>query len=379
MAIAVATSAAVATASPAFAQSPTGAPASDHDDLRLYVPNQLGASISVLDGNGRLLETVDLRAHGFTEHAMPHQVAAASDGSAWYVSLAGAGVVAAFDADNRLVAQTPVEAPGMIVLDPQRGLLHVTRALAAVRPPTSLAVLRTSDLALVEEPDLFISRPHALAVDPVSGRVYAGSLADGSIAVFDPETGDVGIVRVEDAPSGFVGLSVSPDGSRVIATTQVTDRMVAFDATDPGALLVPIASLPVESGPYDAAFSPDGRLVWFPNQQAGSVTQIDAAEWRIDAVLRHSSFAEPHGVIASPDGRTLYVTSHGRTLNGAVDPAPGHAAPEVSGAPMPDMTSPRANGTVAVIDVASGEIVSVTEVGPYAAAPGLGATTARSR
>lgn len=284
------------------------------------------------------------------------------------MSLAGAGVVAAFDADNRLVARTSVEAPGMIVLDPRRGLLHVTRALAAVRPPTSLAVLRVSDLALIEEPELFVSRPHALAVDTVSGRVYAGSLSDGSIAVFDPESGDVAIVRVEDAPNGLVGLSVSPDGSRVVATTQVTDRMVAFDATGPG-LLAPIASLPVESGPYDAAFSPDGRLVWFPNQQAGSVTQVDASSWQIDAVLRHPSFAEPHGVIATPDGRTLYVTSHGRAL-GAADSARVHTLPEAA---MPDMTIPRANGSVAVIDVESGKVISVTEVGPYAAAPGLGA------
>lgn len=367
-ALAVATSAAVAVASPVLAQSAAGGPASELDDLRLYVPNQLGASISVLDGRGRLLETVDLRAYGFTEHAMPHQVAAAPDGSAWYVSLAGAGVVAAFDADNRLVARTPVEAPGMIVLDPRRGLLHVTRALAAVRPPTSLAVLRVSDLGLVEEPDLFVSRPHALAVDTVSGRVYAGSLADGSIAVFDPATGDTRVVRVEGAPNGLVGLAVSPDGSRLVATTQVTDRMIAFDATGPD-LLVPIGSLPVESGPYDAAFSPDGRLVWFPNQQAGSVTQVDASTWRIDSVIRHSSFAEPHGVISSPDGRTLYVTSHGRALNGTPD---SDAEPASSGAQMPDMTSPRANGAVTIIDVASGEVVAVAEVGPYAAAPGLG-------
>src|SRR5690606_31871484 len=34
--------------------------------IRVYVPNQMGASISVLDGEGRLVETVDLRALGFS-------------------------------------------------------------------------------------------------------------------------------------------------------------------------------------------------------------------------------------------------------------------------------------------------------------------------
>jgi hypothetical protein len=36
-----------------------------------------------------------------------------------------------------------------------------------------------------------------------------------------------------------------------------------------------------------------------------------------------------------------------------------------------DMATPRANGTLAVLDAASAEVRSVTEVGPYAAALGL--------
>src|SRR5690606_19654456 len=62
-------------------------PAAAQQDLRVYVPNQMGASITVLDGEGRTLETVDLRALGFSAHAMPHQVAAEADGAAWYVTL----------------------------------------------------------------------------------------------------------------------------------------------------------------------------------------------------------------------------------------------------------------------------------------------------
>src|SRR5690606_24212899 len=113
-----------------------------------------------------------------------------------------------------------------------RGLLHVSRALAAVRPPSSLAVVRTADLALIEEPGIFIDRPHALAVDTVSGRVFAGSLAAGRIAVFEPESGDVRIREVPEAPNGFVGLTVAPDGGHLVATTQVTDHMLAFDLSD---------------------------------------------------------------------------------------------------------------------------------------------------
>src|SRR5690606_27251962 len=140
-------------------------PAAAQQDLRVYVPNQMGASITVLDGEGRTLETVDLRALGFSAHAMPHQVAAEADGAAWYVTLAGDGFVLKFDGANHLVAKTPVAEPGMVVLDERRDLVFVSRALGSANPPRSLAVLRASDLALLDEPDIFIPRPHALAVE----------------------------------------------------------------------------------------------------------------------------------------------------------------------------------------------------------------------
>lgn len=339
--------------------------------LRLYVPNQLGASVSVLDGRGNPLATVDLTRLGFSARAMPHQVAAEPDGSAWYVTLAGAGEVLKFDRGNRLVARTEVEAPGMIVLDPVRDRLYASRALAAVRPPSSLAMLRASDLALLEEPEIFVSRPHALAVDTISGRVYSGSLVSGSIASFDPRTGEVWVATAEEAPNGFVGLAPSPDGARLVATTQLTDRMLALDTADP-ARMETVASLSVEPGPYDAAYSPDGRTVWFPNQRGDAVTRVDAATWTVSDVIRHQAFAEPHGVVLAPDGRTVYVTSHGRVLGEPEDPSRAAAREQGSGGIGPDLRSPRGNGTVAILDAATGKVRSVTEVGPYAAAPGLG-------
>lgn len=330
--------------------------------LRVYVPNQMGASISILDGTGDPIETVDLVALGFSEHAMPHQVAAAPDGSAWYVTLAGDGFVLAFDRENRLVARAPVAEPGMVVLDPGRDLLYVSRALGAVNPPTSLAVLRASDMEVLDEPDIFVPRPHALAVDTVSGRVYTGSLSTNGIASLDFSTGEVRVTEVEGPPHAFVGLAVSPDGGRVVATTQLTDRLLAFEPTADGEL-VQIASVTVGAAPYDVTFSPDGLSVWFPNQRAGTVTRVDARDWTVSAVVEHPAFQEPHGVVLSPDGALVYVSSHGRVRS----PAEAHA-----GAGH-DMESPRENGTLAVIDAASGSVERVAEVGPYAAALGLSA------
>lgn len=329
------------------------------DEVRVYVPNQMGASISVLDGAGKLIDTVDLTDLGFSAHAMPHQVVAAPDGSAWYVTLAGDGWVLAFDGNNELTAKTRVGEPGMIVLDPGRDLLYVSRALGSPNPPKSLAVLRASDLELLDEPEVFIPRPHALAVDTVSGRVYTGSLGTNEIAMLDFATGDVRVTNVEGPPQAFVGLAVSPDGSTVVATTQLTNRLLVFTAGEDR--LEPVAAVEVEALPYDVAYSRDGESVWFPNQRAGAVTRVDTRTWAVVSVIRHATFEEPHGVALSPDGRWVFVSSHGRAQRepGAAHPA-GH-----------DMESPRGNGSLAVIDVLTGEVVRTTEVGPYAAALGV--------
>lgn len=332
-----------------------------NDPIRIYVPNQMGASISIFDGDGRLLETLDLQKLGFSAHAMPHQVAVAMDGAAWYVALAGDGWVLQFDRDNELVAQTPVAEPGMLVLDAGRDLLYVSRALASASPPRSLAVLRASDLRLLEEIDIFIPRPHALAVDTVSGRVYTGSLATNEIAAVDFASGVVHVTDIGGAPQAFVGLAVSPDGSTVVATTQLSARLLAFDAAADGALHG-IAEVEVEALPYDVAYSPDGRFVWFPNQLADAVTRVDTDTWRVGAVIRHPAFAEPHGVVISPDGATIFVTSHGRA-------ASTHSAQH--GGAGHDMVSARENGTMVTIDAHTGEVLSVGVAGPYAAAPGL--------
>lgn len=66
-------------------------------------------------------------------------------------------------------------------------------------------------------------------------------------------------------------------------------------------------------------------------------------------------------MVLTPDSRTVYVSSHGRALG-------GHGAHAAAGH---DMDSPRANGSLAAIDAATGRVRQVTEVGPYAAALGL--------
>ena len=100
---------------------------------QLYVPNQDDATVSVVDpASGRLLRTVNLRRYGVGDNAKPHHVQVEPDGSAWYVTLIGAGKVLKLDRDDRVLGSVEMEVPGLIALHPSKDLMSVP----GPRPPS---------------------------------------------------------------------------------------------------------------------------------------------------------------------------------------------------------------------------------------------------
>ncbi|HEU4827679.1 MAG TPA: hypothetical protein VFT04_00655 [Gemmatimonadales bacterium] len=345
-------------------QTPT--PSGTGVGVRLYVPNQNDASVTIIDAEtGTTLSTVDLRASGFSANAKPHAVVAEPDGSAWYVSLIGDNFVAKFDTDNRLLGRIPMETPGMLALDPKHDRLYASRSMTAVSPPASIGVIRRSDMHLVEELDVLFPRPHAIAVDTASGRVYVSGLGDNRIAVIDT-AGRVDLTQVPGPLHAYVTFALSPDGSRLAATTQLTSSLVGFDVRS--GKPVPAGSVPVLPFGYQVTWSPDGGSIWFGNQRSGAATVVDAATWTVRGVIRDSAFAEPHGVAVSRDGKRVYVSSHG-VQAGPSAPTP---ADTMHGGMHAGEGAARGGGTIAIIDADTRTIVKVIRVGRYAVAIDLG-------
>lgn len=324
----------------------------------LYVCNQDAATVSVIDQEaGRVTETVDLRALGFSPTAKPHHAVVEPDGSYWYVSLIGDNRVLKFDRDNRLVSQVEFERPGMLALHPSEDLLYVGRSMAAVNPPQRIGVIDRSAMT-IDEIDVFFPRPHALAVGPAGRFVYTSSLAENRIGVLDTETGELELLTLEGPPHVFVHFAISPDGSRLVSTTELTGKLLVFDISDPPAISLE-RSIDVNAAPWHPAFTPDGHFVVFGNKNANTVTVVDAGAWTVAAVIEGEGLAEPHGAAVAPDGRYAYVSN--RNTKGEYE-----AGATEEGAP---------HGTVAVIDLDSMKISRVIEVGAYAA--GIGTISSR--
>lgn len=316
----------------------------------VYVPNQADATVSVADaGTRRVVATVDLREHGFSANAKPHDVVAAPDGSAWYVSLINDNRVVKFSPENRVLGTAEFEVPGMLSISPSGDVLYVGRSMSAVNPPQRIGRIETADMS-IEEIEVLYARPHAIVVGPEGEWVHSASLAVNRIATIEGASGRVTMTGVDGPTHVLVQMDVSPDGSRLVATGQLSNSLLVFDRTNLPEL-APVATVEVGTWPWHPVFTPDGRYVVFGNKKDDTVTIVDAESWEVAAVVEDAAIDQPHGAAATPDGRFVYVS------NNNLD---GHWRPEGWEMQSEDDTPP---GNVVVIDVEAAKVVGVIPVG----------------
>jgi YVTN family beta-propeller protein len=326
---------------------------------QLYVPNQDDATVSIIDpATRRLIRTVDLRRYGVGDNAKPHHVQVEPDGSAWYVTLIGAGKVLKLDPNGRVLGSAAMEVPGLIALHPSRDLMFVGRSMSAVNPPPRMAVIRRSDMTVLDEVDLLFPRPHGIVVHPAGEMVYVASLGTNQIASVGVEQGEVRLLDVPGTAHGFVQAAVSPDGRLLAVTAELTDSLLIFDLADPAAPKL-ARGLAMPDGPFEPAFTADGRSIFVTALNANRVAVVDTRDWSVSLLPEHAGFGQPHGIALSPEGSRVFVGNR-HQLGGVHDHAGG---------------KPTGTGTVVAICVESRAVDTVLSVGQYAA--GLGMTPAR--
>lgn len=320
---------------------------------KLYIVNQAGATISIVDEAKQKVDTVlDLRTMGFSANAKPHHVVVEPDGSFWYVTLIGDGRVLKLDRTNHIVGQVPMETPGLMTLDPVHDSLYVGRSMTAVNPPKSLGVIARKSFTLVEEQEILIARPHAIATSKDGKWVHAASLAENRIASVETATGRVTLSTIPGAERSLVQFSLSRDGTHMVAGGELSNTLLVFDLTKPPPL-APVKEIDVPGKPWETRFAPDGKTVWVTTLVGNQLVQVDISAGKVVKSF-DAKLAQPYSMLLGGDGKTAFVVSQN---TGAVKAGEsGHAMHGMAGHNDTD-------GWLSVIELPSGKVRSTLMLG----------------
>jgi YVTN family beta-propeller protein len=256
-------------ATPASAPPPSGP--------RLYVSNETGGDVAVVDIASR---SVTAR---IQVGKRPRGVRVSPDGSTVYVALSGSPI-AGPGVDESTLPPADKRFDGIGVIDVREGKL--LRTLPSGSDPETFAITRDGKR-------MFISNEDA-----------------GTVTVLDIAAGKViGTIKVGGEPEG---VDLTPDGRYVYVTSEEDGNVAVID-TD---TLAVAATIPVGPRPRSTGFLPDGSRAYVSAENDGSVYIIDNVKRALLRKLPLSGTGmKPMGVDASPDGKFVFVTTgRGRTL-----------------------------------------------------------------
>jgi YVTN family beta-propeller protein len=311
----------------------------------LYVCNQEGASISVIDVSTlEVVKTIRLEELGFSANAKPHHIAVEPDGSAWYVTLIGENVILKFNRSNEIIGRATFETPGLLALSPSENKLYVGRSMTAVNPPHRIGVIERATMEL-EEIDVVFPRPHLLDIRPSGDFLYSASLAQNQVAAVEAATEEVELITLDGPSHALAHSALSPDGQTLVVTPHMPHLMV-FDLSRPAQPKL-TATIDVGEMPWHPVYSRDGNTVYVPNQASNDLSVVDMRSRSVSRTIKHEAFAEPYGSAISRDGRYVFVSNS--NTKGAWT-ASGTTAVERA-------------GNIVVIDTRTNEVAKVITVG----------------
>ncbi len=311
----------------------------------LYVANQGAATVTLVDVETLApIRTLDLQTMGFGPNAKPHHIVVEPDGSFWYLSLIGENRVLKLTPDGEIVGQGEFQAPGMLARNPTTGTLLVGRSMSAVNPPQRIGVIDGASMT-VDELGVLFPRPHALAITPDGSFAYTASLAENQFASLDVAEEELGLIQVDGPPHTVVQFAISPDGSSMVAATQLTGKLLFYSLTDPAAPVL-VGEVDVGGQAWHPVFTTDGRWIYVGSKGTNTITVVDAHQRSVAKVITDERIRAPHGSVVSADGRYVFIS------NSDMDPM----------ASMDGMHHMEA-GSVTVIDVATQEVAAFVPVG----------------
>jgi YVTN family beta-propeller protein len=211
-----------------------------------------------------------------------------------------------------------------------------------------------------EEPNdaLPAEEPSAVSVEPA----YV-TFRDGNALGAYPEE------KSWDGGEKMLYDALTPDGQLLVATSPSTNQLYIYEAkTSQEVAVVPVGELP-----KGVKITPDGKEAWVSNEGEDSISIVDLASFQVVETIKTEDM--PHNLRFTADGKTAYVTLQGGAGLGVVDTSSRQVTQIIPITEMPaahnlDLSADEktayvrnAGQNVAIIDLSSGEVKKILEVG----------------
>lgn len=319
-----------------------------HSTNRLYVPDQAGDDVAIVDID-RLVVTRYVDVGNSPANDAPHFVAA--NQQFWYVSLIGGGEVWKFDAQtDSLVGTVAVPgSPALLALTPDGSKLYVSQFTVA--GTNNVTVVNTAGMTVTQSIHVW-TMPHGIRMNHSGTLLYVANMMSDNISVIDVATDSVlQTVQVAYDSSPFgptkympMELAVSPNDNFLLVTCSEQQEVRMFDLSTNTL----VDSFHVGDQPWHLQFTADGQFCYVANRRGNSVSVIDIAGRHVLQTIVNGSpqsFAFPHGCDISADSRYIFVSNE-----------------NIGQGFIPRYTMDFV-GNVCVIDRSRNEVIKVLEVG----------------
>jgi len=318
---------------------------------KVYVSNQGDDLISVISAEHnivtRLLPVGDSPALD-----VPHNLFVDAQQRFLYVSLIGSGEIWKFDAaTDAFVGKAPAgNASANVVVSPEGSKAYVTNWDITNPNGRAVQVIDTATLTKIQQINVGLA-PHGISFSHDGKFIYVTNYLSDSVSILNAadntETARVllapDVNPVRSSKYQPLQVALTPDDRFAYVTCFASDEVRVIDTAAKNV----IAAVRVGKAPFLLEVTPDGRFVYVANQQSDNMSVIRVADNQAVATIESPSFANPHGIAFTSDGRYAYVTNE--NLSGDYNP---HHPTEHGGK----------TGNVMVIDTKTLQVVKTIEV-----------------
>lgn len=285
---------------------------SSQQPAKVYVANEEGGSVSVIDlQNSLKITSIDISGNS-GEMFMAHNVQVAPDGKSVWVT--------AVPMDSTGINQLVVIDPNTATIKKRIQLgkdLHVAHvvldkeskyAFVTAKESNQVIQVDASTYEVLRKFKLGVGHaPHGLRYS--DGKLYVANMDAKSLSVINISDG-----KIKDVPLGgvVVQTAVTQNEKFVFATLYDTKEVIRYDLQSGQITRIP---LPAEAqGSIQLYATPDSKLLYVADQGelmerpvSNKVFVIDISNAKVISTIKVGKKA--HGIVVSQDGKTVYVTN----------------------------------------------------------------------